>query len=452
MRAMRVALAAAVCAPVTLTCGQPVAADSGNISAIGNEAPIAIAVSPLYPRTHMVAAISVPVGGCSSACVHLWITRDGGASWQRRGTAPGAAMVIVATRRGAERLVTATSDGVIASEDDGATWQRLGPAGAPSPAPALGSDALLVAGYDASDYSISDAGQRAVVGSGGTRVDLAFGRASLLVARDRTSGLPVVMRCDAAVACTGTTPLPGATQSSGNGIAVIAGDDSGASGVAYVRTESALYRTADGGRSFLSVPLPPHAGAAYTTIADAALGAGPNPRLYAALLEVVGTGASRLTAGGVFATTDGGLDWSDVGNPSMLDGGATAVAAAPDGRLFAGFVNAHGLAGLACSDGGAMWHATCGHVLAACTAATCSGRVAAGATPTQAVRVAVTNDSNAKRAAAVSRSSGKATNATMVSGGGSGRPALPLPALLIVPALAAATVSTLRRRRRRRGS
>src|SRR5207302_4613949 len=67
-------------------------------------------------------------------------------------------------------------------------------------------------------------------------------------------------------------------------------------------------------------------------------------------------------AGGVYRTTDGGTTWSALYSPGPFDSGASAVAVAPDGRLFASFLSSYG-SGLLCSvDGGAHWSATCPHV------------------------------------------------------------------------------------------
>lgn len=347
-----------------LTAGQPTQAQAASASAIGNEAPIAIAVSPLYPRTHMVAAVTVPVGGCRSACIHLWISRDGGSSWHR-GTAspPGAQMVIVQNPDGAETLVMDSNDGVVRSDDDGATWHTVGPGGTPAAAAPLGGDAVLVAGRGGADYVVSGATRREVRGSQQLGDDLVFGVAAaptaLLVSRARDSGLLTVMRCDATLACAGAAVLPGARASGGSDISLLLPGDFARSGIAFARTPTAVYRTADGGRTFLGIALPPHTGATYTTIPAAALDPLHGRRLYVAMLEITAGGASALTAGGVFASSDLGVTWSAVGSPGPLDGGATNLAVAPDGRIFAGYVNGHGDAGLVCSPDGARWQATC---------------------------------------------------------------------------------------------
>jgi len=450
---------ALVTATAELTTGQQVAADAAGISAIGNEAPIALAVSPLYPQTGMVAAVSVPVGGCSRNCTHLWTTRDRGATWHRAAAMPPGPVVVVAGAHRREELVGASTNAVVASDDDGATWHTIGPAGTP----AATGDTVLVAGDGAGDYRLDGAGAlQAVPGSAGTDVDLAFApvpggavqNAALLAARDRATGLPVMLRCDATYACSGAASLPGATPSSGNDMSVLPPGDLGSGGAAYVRTSTMLYRSDDGGRSFLALLLPPHTGAHYTSVPAAALDGGPSHLLYVALLEVVGTGASQLTTGGVFATADRGTTWRALGSPGVLDGGATALAVAPGGRLFAGYVNAHGEAGLVCSDGGGAWQAACGAAATACPAlAGCGAPSATGVAVAADTPVAAKVSGNSSWGATALQRPIRRT--TLLTGGqpsarGGFSLVVSFSAAALLLLLAAAGVSTRRRRRRRR--
>src|SRR5438270_6788101 len=50
-------------------------------SAVANQAPLWITVSPNYAHSHMVAALTAEMN-CSSRCMHLRVTRDGGGSWR----------------------------------------------------------------------------------------------------------------------------------------------------------------------------------------------------------------------------------------------------------------------------------------------------------------------------------------------------------------------------------
>jgi hypothetical protein len=460
MRARVICLVSAFALATTtaeLTSGQRIPADAAGTSAIGNEAPIALAVSPLYPQTGMVAAVSVAVGGCSRACTHLWITHDRGATWHRAAAMPPGPVLIVAGTHHREELVAASTNAVVASDDDGATWHTIGPAGTPAAA----GDAVLVAGDGSADYRLDAAGARyAVPGSAGTDVDLAFApvpggagqNAALLAARDPATGLPVTLRCDSAYACSGAAALPGATPSSGNDMSLLPSGALGSGGAAYVRTSTMLYRSDDGGRSFFTLLLPAHARANYTRVPAAAVDGGPSHVLYVALLEVVGTGASQLTAGGVFASSDRGTTWRALGSPGVLDGGATAVAVAPGGRLFAGYVNAHGEAGLVCSDGGGAWQAACG-----AAATSCPALAGCGATSVTGVAadtpVAAKTGGNSSSGATAQRRPNRGT--TLLTGGQlsvrtSSGFAVSVSAAALVVLLAAGGVSTRRRRRRRR--
>lgn len=453
-------LVLAAATPVFLTCGQHAVAEAATVSAIGNEAPITLAVSPLYAHTGMVAAVSVPVGGCSGTCIHLWITRDRGATWHRSDTSPpGSGILVVAGGHGGERLVAAGPQGVVASNDDGTTWHIVGPAGTPAAAPPLGGGTVLVAGQGAGDYLLDGDTRQAVPGSGGAVVDVAFapvqdssGRnaTALLAARDRASGLPVVLRCDVALSCSGATPLPGVTPSSGGDMSLLLAPDFAAGGPAYVRTASELYRSDDGGRTFLALALPPHPGAHIMTIPGAALGGAAPHGIDLALLDILDRGAAQTTGGGVFTSTDRGVTWHTVGSPGVLDDGATAIAAAPDGRLFAGYVNGHGAAGLVCSDGGTAWQATCG-AATTCPGGGCTGARVSGTPPAVGPPIAANVGSNT---GADARSPELANGTPALTGGqppvASGTVRVPpLIAGALGMLLASLAVSTRRRRRRR---
>jgi hypothetical protein len=196
---------------------------------------------------------------------------------------------------------------------------------------------------------------------------------ALLAAQNPRTGAPVVLSCDASLTCSGAAALVGSDPRTGADVSLLRTRDFASSGVVYARTESGIYRSRDGGQRFLPIPLPqPQSGAVYTTIPAAALSAVGQPQIYVAMLEMIGTGRSRLTAGGVYVSSDGGATWHAVGSPGPLDGGATSVATMPDGRLLAGYVDAHGDAGLVCSADAQQWAATCPPESAACSGA-CGG-------------------------------------------------------------------------------
>jgi hypothetical protein len=105
----------------------------------------------------------------------------------------------------------------------------------------------------------------------------------------------------------------------------------------------------------------------------------------AAVLQIVGTGSQTRSGGGVYRSTDAGATWQAVGSPGLFDHGATAVAIAPDGRLFGGYLKDGGTVGLLCNTG-ALWQVSCppvGHFngggAARCGAGACpAGGAAAG--------------------------------------------------------------------------
>jgi hypothetical protein len=370
---------------LALTVGQRTVlhAAAATMSAIGNEAAITFAVSPEYMSTHFVAALAVPVGGCRSNCTHLWVTRDGGATWHHtHDFAGGAHLAIVEVDPPLESLVAADGDRMVASTDGGFTWKALGNAGNPTETSAFGRDALLVANAGGSDYMVSGRVLHAIPGSEGAAEDLAFAvplsfdRNSpfaplLLAADDPRSGTPLILQCDRSLRCGHAVQLIDGEASTSGDVSLLLAQDYARSGIVFARTTRGLYRSSDGGRSFLPVPLPRQTGAVYTTIPAATLNAAGAQQLYAAVLSVVGSGRSQLTAGGVYTSADGGFTWHAVGRPGPLDGGATAVVSAPDGRLFAGYVDAHGAAGLVCSEAGRPWQATCRAETSRCAVPPC---------------------------------------------------------------------------------
>jgi hypothetical protein len=350
------------------------------MSAIGNQAPLWMAVSPDYWNTHMVAALATAMGGCSRNCTHLWVTRNGGASWHDHPVPFDAAHLSVLTDgSGREYVVTESSAGVQRSDDDGATWRVLGPAGVPVADP---SGAVLVAVPNGQDYIVDASGRHDVPGSAGSDVDLSFARAEFngwLAATDRRTGNDVVMKCDMQLRCSGGSPLAG--DHSADVTLLVANRERDV----VARTTTGVYRSTDGGRSFAPLSLPVAPGSAYTTVAAVSLAPATDTEVvYVALLHLLhaGTGAAASTSGGVYATLNGGVTWRAIGKGGPLDGGSTAVASAPDGRLFAGYVNARGEAGLVCAGRDGVWMSSCGSNAASCSAP-CSVAVVPGTTAEQ---------------------------------------------------------------------
>jgi hypothetical protein len=360
-------------------------------------------------------------------------------------------IAVLTTGSGSEYVVTESSAGVQRSDDDGASWRLLGPAGVPV---ADGSGAVMVAVPNGHDYVVDAAGRRDVQGSNGGQVDLSFARAEFsgwLAATDRSSGTAVVMRCDMQLRCSGGSPLAGER---GADITLLVANRERD---VVARSATAVYRSTDGGRSFAPLSLPVARGSAYTTVAAVSLAAGNDTEIvYVALLHLLhaGTGAAASTSGGVYASINGGVTWRTIGSGGPLDGGSTAVASAPDGRLFAGYVNARGQAGLVCAGRDGVWVSSCGGNAASCTTPCStagvpgdSGQSIGGdsAQPQQGDSPGGSGSAGADG----SSSSGRKAAATQ-AGGDDGASPISIAALLVGLAVAvlAMPVSKLRRRRR----
>lgn len=374
-------------------------------SAIGNEFVSWIAVSPDYLRTGLVVAVST-VTSCpkGTSCTHLWVTHDGGSSWRRAAAAGfGGRPVIVVDGHGHEVMLSQAS-GLRRSDDYGDTWKVAGPDGLPAPSPAFGRDAT-VATAGAADYLHVGGRSQKVPGSGGAYRDQAFAltptwgasatEAPALLVGETSSNLPVVQRCDARLACSGTASLPGAPPAF-ESFPVTLWPSSGwaTDGTVFAQAGRGIYKSRDGGRTFTPVVIYTDSPEAATTPAMAlARGyaeAGPVRRLYVALLEIYQSttptsNQSPRSAGGVVLSDDGGVTWAKVGAGSPLDWGASAVAVAPDGRLFAGyFPHVTPYAGLLCSADGRSWHARCSAVGQGSRAG--GGSTAGGSPPSTPVR------------------------------------------------------------------
>jgi hypothetical protein len=178
----------------------------------------------------------------------------------------------------------------------------------------------------------------------------------------------------------------------------------------FAQTGRGLYKSLDGGINFAPLAIGV-AGATATATPMLALSpgyreAGPTRTAYAAVLQIFNDPAHperAHNAGGVYRSTDGGATWARVDSSGLLGAGTTAVAVAPDGRLFAGYLGAvHASSGLLCSvDGGKTWRAACPSVVSsggsnaagrsdgAASAQPCSGRAAGACSDTHAVTGAV---------------------------------------------------------------
>lgn len=365
-----------------------------------------IVVSPAYARTGIVVAGTIPQSTDPLQPAQIWVSHDGGSSWR---AASGthwdeSAISIALDAAGTEVLLAGSNAGLEESRDYGETWQRLGTGlGMPSPLPTYAQDEGIAVASSKGDYVVRNGRSHAVKGSDGTAVDAAFGyptgstasgpfSAPLLGALDRSSSHLVVMRCSAALECNQPADLPG-VHAQGAGLTLHFSADSIQDGTVFVQTGDEILKSVDGGAHFAALTVSPRGDAiVYGTpamaLAPGYREGGPTRRVYvavaAAYMHATVTGS---TGGGLFRSDDGGATWAQL-HSSALDRGVTAVAAAPDGRLFAGYMTGQaGHGGLACSDdGGATWQPTCPPI--AVPGRRCTS-VACGAQPTAARVIAV---------------------------------------------------------------
>ena len=362
-----------------------VRADQAPPSAVGDESVFWIAASPAYVHTGLLLEMSTPFqGSCKANCTELWVTHDGGSSWAR---SPAAGWnqgrpVIGVDAHGKEVVFAATGTEMLRSDDQGVSWHQVAGGGSlPTLSPNFARDAMVaVASGDTSgDYILRGTASQPVTGSGGAITDLQFALSpsypsgglfppALLSGADLSTNLPVIQQCSAALACSGSTTLPGAVSFSAPATLLPAGDFP-STGVVFAQSGRGVYKSLDGGNSFAALTIVNGADTATTATPSVALAPGYRDRgqvrtLFTSVFSVHPDINDPHTTGGLYRSDDGGISWRKMGSPSPLDGGSTAVGVAPDGRLFAGYLSTsaetgtHG--GLLCStDGGNSWQASC---------------------------------------------------------------------------------------------
>jgi photosystem II stability/assembly factor-like uncharacterized protein len=338
-------------------------------SAIGLEAVSWMVVSPAYSRTGVVMVVSTSMR-CKTNCGHIWVTRDRGSTW-RQAAASGwtnGRIAMGVDGNGKEVVFGSGNTAVLRSDDLGETWRAVGTGGMPTVKPSFGSDGAVAVANPSRDYVLTSAGASQVKGSAGTETDTQFSFppaggsfSALLGATDpRTHGL-VVLQCDASLTCANATPLLGTSAFSGT-VTMFPSTAYAQDGVVFAHTSTRIYKSSNGGLTFTPVSIVPKDDT-NTSVPMMALGPGyaeASPRtLYSALFQVVGTGQDQRSSGGVFRSDDGGATWHSYGSPSVFDQGTFGVAATPDGRVFGGYVNGSGGAGLLCNPNGSGWRVSC---------------------------------------------------------------------------------------------
>lgn len=367
---------AVVAAILATAAGGAAASPPSSPSGIGSENVLGIAIAPDFVHSGLAAVQSTPLAQCSSDCHHLWVTHDGGATWHRPASRGwnGVYVNIGRDKSGNDVLFDGLGPLQI-STDGGEDWTTIaGPTGFTSVAPSFGSDgSVAIAGVSKGDYLYRDGKLTQVTGSGGAYYDYGFMFAPstvpgspfapvLLSASDDHASVPYIEQCDTSLKC--STPV--AIANAGPfavPVSLLPSADYGHDGTVFARAGRQAFKSITGGASFTPLTIVSD-GATVQTVPMMALAPGYAEHgavrtAYAAIFEEFTGKTSGHTAGGVFQSTDGGATWARLGSPSPLDNGADAVAVAPNGRLFAGYLT-NGAAGLLCSgDGGASWQASC---------------------------------------------------------------------------------------------
>jgi len=356
-----------------------VTADTSSPSAIGNANLAWLQVSPHYRSTGLVIAVASDLN-CQSNCTHLWVTHNGGASWGKAKATNwnGGRPVIGTDGSGRDVLFATQSGGMQRSDDGGDTWHDAAAGGLmPQVEPSFAQDgAVAVAGPH--DYVLRNGSSQTVTGSGGAYHDYQFffapgatsgGAPPALLSALGGQNSPVIQQCSADLTCHGSTVLANEQAGQMASFASLAFSSTYTSDrVVFAQANRDIYKSSDAGGTFVPLSIfAPEASTAVVTTPMMALAPGysengPQRTVYAAVLEVVPDPRSPRTGGGLFASGDGGTSWHRVGSPSPLDQGSDAVTVAPDGRLFAGYLNAGGNrtgAGLLCSTDGRTWQASC---------------------------------------------------------------------------------------------
>ncbi|MGI8609330.1 MAG: WD40/YVTN/BNR-like repeat-containing protein [Candidatus Dormibacteria bacterium] len=275
--------------------------------------------------------------------------------------------------RGRETLFDSSPPGLVRSDDLGDSWRVVGPQGTPTVAPAFARDGAVAVAAPR-DYLLKGTVAAAVEGSGGKLLDQAFAfgpdpaAASglsdrLLVGADSASRLPIIQQCDASLTCSGSATLPGASTFS-LPVTLYPSSSFERDRVVFAQSGRGIYKSNDGGRTFDTLTV----GASDATATSTPMLAldsryrelGPNRTLVAAVFQVFGSRKPSASGGGVYRSLDGGQSWTSLTAGTPLEAGASAVALAPDGRIFAGFFPSRSShAGLLCSTNGDAWNPSC---------------------------------------------------------------------------------------------
>ena len=332
-----------------------------------------IVVASDYTSSHTVYAVGQR-GNCSSGCVVLLRSRDGGATWS---TATAAGWqhneVLPVDLGGRPTLLTTVSGGYGLSFDQGESFQPFQAPGSPSATAPAGThlDVVLSETDGTADHllSLPSGTVRPVAGDSALKQmsitpTPAYPHApagvpgAIGLGLDPTSNTAHLAWCDDSLTCTTTAPVS-------SGGKLVFSPHFGHDLTVFLLTPKGLLRSTDGGRSLTPMTvMPAGAGTLITTVTalaltpdfDASAGRGA---MFAAVVSASKANNGTLN-GGVFRSNDAGATWTASSGSGGLDGGASALALAPDGRLFAGALQfGASPGGVYCSTDGATWNAAC---------------------------------------------------------------------------------------------
>jgi hypothetical protein len=342
-----------------------------------------IAVSPTYPHSGVVAAVGTRLN-CRQRCGALWVSRDGGASWRRaeaHNWVPRR-LVIALDGRGREVFYGSGATLLMRSDDLGESFNPAGSGGMPTVLPTQQTDGAFVAASlgKRSDYVVLNGNAHDVEGSGDPEAtDTQFALSPtypdggafspvVLASVVSTTGRPMVLRCTADFTCRNAVHLSqrDSALATGNGTTLTLAPDYPEHGTVFADTTTGLEKSTDGGATFKHLSVVQEIQGVLTYMSTMALAPayredGPTRTAYVGVRQVpTGIGmAAPYAPAGLYKTEDGGTTWTTIATTGLFVGGATAVAVAPDGRLFAGYSDGH-TGGLVCSlDDGRSWQSSC---------------------------------------------------------------------------------------------
>jgi hypothetical protein len=419
--------------------------------------------------------------GCQQACSVLLRSSDEGASWQTVAATgwSGQSPAVVETG-GREYLVAAGQGGLEVSTDGGRAFQLVsGPSGAldATRSSNVAHPLLLVAVQSGAQYvesapPVAGGARQLPAPAAVTDVRLWWNPAYPHQAggapaaygsgRDPSTKDPVLLRCDAQLACTRAATIVPVSDAARLFVSPHVDDDH----TILAATRTTLLRSTDGGTTFLPVTvLAPRPGTVITTVPDLTFTPDFDARrgtghALAAVLAVTQDSNHRgTTYGGIFSSADG-ASWRQVGAGSALDSGAQAVAVTRSGRVVAGYVGfapqAKGVTGgLLCSDDMQAWQPLCPAAAGSggARAAGAASRAGQGGAPPAAGQSVASPSADAGSSAggaAIAGSAGGSKAAARVGGSGASR--LLRTAVLAAAILGALALLSEAIRRRRRAS